>query len=300
MKEQLQSLYGSLLTFGQTITSFFYVLLFSRAWISRGMNKEYKDRNGKPASFIGNGPSLRKILDRKRYLLEDTDIMVVNYFGNTPEFYILKPNYYIILDPLFYDSSYRLKEELTEVSGNSKTKQLWSNFSKVDWDMTVFMPKMARQVVKENINNPHIKFVVFQAGRVLGYDWFQNWMYRHNKGCPCSRNISLPALITLINLGYKTIYMYGIDFSWIRSLEVDPENGLTYMNDRHFYSDTEIRHFSKGYYKLMLGILHEDLHGMDQIEKYAKSRGVRMINRTIGSYVDSFEYENPDTIKVEG
>ena len=298
MKESLKEVYAWLGKLGQTVVSSLYVLFFSCHWISRGMKKEYQDRGGRTATLLGNGPSLRHILNDKPELLEGTDIMVVNYFGNAPEFFKLKPRYYIVLDPIYYNPNYRLKEELTEGSKAAEiNRQLWENLQNVDWEMTMFIPRMARNVVKEGVQNPHVKFVVFQACRVLGFEWFQNWMYRHNKGCPCSRNIALPAMINLINLGYKTIYLYGIDFSWIKNLDVDVNNGLTYMNDRHFYSQEEIRHFGKGYYKRMLGILHEDLHGTDQIAKYALSRGVKMVNRTIGSYVDSFEYENPDNIK---
>ena len=64
----------------------------------------------------------------------------------------------------------------------------------------------------------------------------------------------------------------------------------------HFYSKEEIRYFGKGAYLWWLKVIAEDLEGVEQVAKFAKKRGVSIVNRTKGSFIDSFEYENPDTL----
>ena len=294
--DKLKSIYFGFITLAHTIVSLFLVFIFNKKGIARKLKEMCKDRNGRPATILANGPSLKHILDNKRHLLEDSDVLVLNNFGNQEVFFELRPTYYIVLDPAYYDINFRVDQEINADMSRSAETQLMANLNKVDWPMTLLIPQKALQIFQAHIKNDNIRFAIFQTTRVLGYDGFQNWMYKHNQGVPSSRNVVFPAMINLINMGYKSIYLYGMEFSWLKNMEVDPSNGLIIMNDNHFYSKDEIRHFGKGYYKRMLNVMCEDINATDQIAKYALYRNVKMINRTIGSFVDSFEYENPDTL----
>lgn len=80
-------------------------------------------------------------------------------------------------------------------------------------------------------------------------------------------------------------------------MDIDSRNGMMFFNDRHFYSNTEIRYFGKGGYKWWLEAIVESLNATEQVEKFAKSINAKIINRTKGSFIDAFEYENIDTIE---
>lgn len=38
-------------------------------------------------------------------------------------------------------------------------------------------------------------------------------------------------------LGYESIYLYGVEFSWTKTMDVDPSNGKMFFNDGHFYEN---------------------------------------------------------------
>lgn len=296
MKEYLKLFYFKSIVIFQTIVSILSVVLFNRYGIGRRFKKLKTERKRESVSILANGPSVGEIVTNRKTLLEHTDLLVVNFFGNTNDFFKCKPQFYVLLDPAFFDPNYTskgLKEESREKKLNEKGKLLLENFSKVDWNMTLFVPHIKGLF---NINNPYISIVEFNATRVVGFEKFQNWMYRHNQGLPNSRNVITPAMLLMINLGYKRIYLYGCEFSWTKTMDVDPENGRLFFNDRHFYSKSEIRYFGEGAFHWWLDSISEYLTGVEKIARYATSEGVKIINRTKGSFIDCFEYENPDVV----
>ena len=234
MKEILKGLYFEIITLIQTIVSLLLVLLFSSFKVTEKLRKLKKDRKGRSVSLIAGGPSTKEILTSRSDLLDETDLVVVNFFGNTDDFFKYKPKYYVLLDPSFFDSKFSnkgLNETSTEKSQRVQEKKLLENLGKVDWNMTLFIPHIKDLSF---INNPFISIVEFNTTRVVGFVHFQNWMYRHNQGLPNSRNVITPAMLLMINLGYNKIYLYGCEFSWTKTMDVDPENGRFLFNDRHF------------------------------------------------------------------
>lgn len=302
MKDNLKSIYFSIVKLFKTIVSLFCIILFNRCRTARRIRKERVDRKGRAVSIIANGPSAKDIIQNRKDLLDGTDLLVLNNFGNQDFFYKLKPKYYILLDPIFFDRNFINKglEEKTNRGVWNEGNKLKESFMKVDWDMILLLPSRwtNSNVLKQYANNTHIKVVQYNATKVLGFDRFQNRMYYRGEGIPSSRNVIIPAMIALGIMGYKTIYLYGCEFSWTKTMDVDPQNGKMFFNDGHFYSNDEKRYFGKGAYLWWLKVITEDLESTDQIEKFANKYEIRIINRTKGSFIDSFEYENPDDIEI--
>ena len=297
MKEKLKGVYFWIITLIQTIVSLLLVLFFSRLKVARNLSILKTERKGRIISLIAGGPSTREILTSRCDLLDETDLVVVNFFGNTDEFFKYKPKYYVLLDPSLFDLKFTnkgLKETSTEKRLIVQKMKLQENLEKVDWNMTLFIPHIKNLSF---VSNPFISVIEFNATRVVGFARFQNWMYRHNLGLPNSRNVITPAMLLMVNLGYKDIYLYGCEFSWTKTMDVDPENGRFFFNDRHFYSKSEIRYFDKGAFHWWLDSISEYLTGVEKIANYAVSEGVRIINRTKGSFIDAFDYENIDRIQ---
>lgn len=300
IKEKLKDIYGWFIRLFQTLVSIFSILTFNRCKTSRRLRKEWRERDDKPVSIISNGPSAYEIVNKRGDLLKGTDLLVLNNFGNQEVFFHLKPRYYILLDPAYFSLSFTNKG-LNEKGNDSERKEerkLIENFKKVDWEITLFLPAawVSNEVRKIYTQNANITVILYNATRVLGYDGFQNRMYHRGAGVPSSRNVIIPAMLLMGILGYKKIYLYGCEFSWTKTMDVDPENGKMFFNDRHFYSKEEIRYFGKGAYLWWLKVIAEDLDATEQVAKYAHRYGIRIINRTKGSFIDSFEYENPDKV----
>lgn len=302
MKEALKKVYFGLIKIGLTAVSIFLVFFFNRSRTTRKFKVLKKGSRKKSASVLASGPSAREIVLQREDLLNDSDLIVMNFFANQEAFFRLKPRYYILLDPGLFDHSVTVSSERGSINDYSQERQLKENLAKVDWPMVLFMPdnRIARKSEKSYVTNRSISVVYFNATRVVGFDWFQNHMYHKAQGLPTSRNVIIPAMLLMAIIGYKTIYLYGCEFSWTKTMDVDPDNGMMFFNDRHFYSKDEIRFFGRGGYLWWLKTIVDDLEGTEQVAKYAQHYGVHIVNRTKGSFIDAFEYENPDTIPIMG
>lgn len=301
MKEKLKKIYMWFGRLGDTVVSLFLILAYSHKGVAQKINRLKINIQNQEATILANGPSAREIVNERKELIKGTDLLVVNDFGNTEFFFDLKPKYYILLDPTYFNFSFKhpgLNEKNEDTTRINKLR-LFNNLKEVDWPMQLFVPSGCN--IKTFISlfdaNPNINVISFNATRVLGFDGFQNVMYGHGLGLPTSRNVIIPAMILMVILGYKKVFLYGCEISWTKTMDVDPENGQMFFNDRHFYSKDEIRYFGKGAYLWWLEAISEMLRGVEQVAKFAKSNGVHIVNRTKGSFIDSFDYENPDTIK---
>lgn len=291
MKDLFKKLYYSAGEFGNSFISIISILLFSSFKIARGVSK-LKDDKLNDVHILANGPSLRMILDEHLDFLKSHDCLVVNFFGINPVFFQLKPKYYVLLDPGFFggDVSKELEGRIPILIDILSTK--------VDWDLTLYIPgtKHVLEVARKKLANPNVKIIPFCSTRVIGFKWFRNWAYKHNFGISSSKNVLLPSILLMLNKGYKNVYLYGAEFSWTKTYAVNPENGKIYTDDVHFYDKTRIP-LKKGQFKFDLSCLKESLDATDYLAEYAEYLGIKIINRTMGSFIDAFLYENPTRIK---
>lgn len=290
MRRQLIYFYEELDKLKDTIVSFLTLLLFSSFKTAHIVSK--LKREDKINCFIlGNGPSLKDVFHneiRKQELL-NSDCIVTNRFANSDLFGIVKPKYYLLLDPAFSDKD--------AINKDQTIKSIYENLHLISWKMILFVKNGDDcKEISKRIDNPQISIVKYNATKIVGYNWFQNICYKRNLGIPSSRNVIISALQLMINFGYKVIYLYGADFSWTKTIDVDPQNNRVFLNNTHFYSNNEIIYQDKGWYCSYLKYVAEMLDGLYQIEKYANYMAVKIINRTKGSYIDAFEYENPDNL----
>jgi len=298
MKERMKNMWigaGNVLT---TVMSFTAAMLFSSKKAAREIREMSKHTDVNRKAFVlGNGPSLKEVLETPLLLkeLEDGDVIVTNRFAISEEFPKLKPRYYILMDPFFF------KDE--NIQKDKESLVMFDALNNADWDIVFFIPTSTDLTdVLKYINNPHLRFQRFNGTRIRGPVKFQNRMYRKGLGIPSSRNVIIPAMELMINLGYKNVYLYGAEFSWTKTYDVDPRTNKLFMNDGHFYKTNNIIYqdpvytYEKGYFKWSLEAIAEMLAGTEQVALFAESMGVKMVNRTKGSFIDAFPYENPDTI----
>lgn len=234
-----------------------------------------------PLIIMANGPSLRKNLDEDASLLASSHTMAVNFAANAPEFRWLKPRYYILADPHFFSG----KQE-------PNLLKLMEELSKVDWPMTLLLPKGAK-MPKEVGANSNIRVERFPFHAFESFTPLQHKAFDLGWGMPRPRNVLIPAIMCGIWLGYKQIYLLGTDHSWTQTLSVNSRNQVVSIQP-HFYKEdkAEEARVTAVYENVRL---HEILDSFrvafrsyHTIAAYANARGVEILNSTPGSFIDAF------------
>lgn len=235
---------------------------------------------------MGNGPSLRTLLDSHELEHSGADLLAVNFAANAEEFYTLRPRYYVIADPHFFRSE-----------SDPNVARLIDNLRyRIVWPMTLFVPADALQAVV--IDNPSVQIVPYNCVGIEGWEWLRMFAYGRRLGMPRPRNVLIPSLMIGLWLGYKTIFVAGADHSWTRTLEVNERNEVISVQP-HFYRDNS--HEQARVTSEYKGVrLHEVIHSFYiafrayfDIESYARSIGARIYNITPGSFIDAFERRDP-------
>ncbi len=241
---------------------------------------------GERLIVMGNGPSLKRNIDEDMELLMGSRTMAVNFAANADEFFSLKPDYYIIADPHFFDGR----------SSDPNVERLFDRLnSRVDWNMTLFIPAV-RKASDTGIQDQHIKIEKFNLVGVEGFRFMENMVYGSGRGMPRPRNVLIPAIMVGMAMGYKEIFIIGADHTWTRTLEVDDDNNVVSVQP-HFYKDNEEekQRVTSVYRNVrlhdMLLSMHLAFKSYHTIARYARERGVRIVNATPGSFIDAFQRE---------
>lgn len=251
------------------------VLHSRRATISRHANKD------EAIIIMGNGPSLNDTIAKSYDKLKCVPTLAVNFAANAPQFWDLRPRYYVLADPHFFIAS-----------SDVNVMRLRENLADVKWKMTLFLPFDAKKYGFA-IENPNIKVEYFNFIAAEGFEWFENWAYSSGRGMPRPRNVLIPSIMIAIAMGYGDIYVTGADHSWTKTLSVNEQNEVVSIQP-HFYKEDEKeeKRIKVDYLKYPL---HQIIHSFyvafkayHEIQRYAAFKGVNIYNSTPGSFIDAF------------
>lgn len=237
--------------------------------------------------ILGNGPSLQEV----DLNILDGDLMAVNNFALTEKFEVSKPKYYILNAPEYWiadvDSEYiELRQKLTKAID-----------SKTLWPMSIYLPFGAKNSDfcegLQKIKN--IEVIFYNTTPVEGYSWLTFRIFDAKLGMPRPHNILIPAIMTSLWMGYKKIFIYGADHSWLSEIFVG-ENNNVYLTQKHFY-DTQtakpdvMKKLGKNQRRLheVLEKFYLTFKGYHEIRSYAISRNCQIINYTRNSFIDAFD-----------
>lgn len=244
----------------------------------------YKEQmTGFTAYVLANGPSLKQEIHN---LLKEESFMnspkfVLNFFANTEEFNILKPDYYCLADKGFFIDYSSERYKLSIESINKKTQ----------WKMKLFVPYRYFQYIIKKIENKNIEIVPLSN---LQYEGFESKRYEHYKkgyAVPCYVNVTIMIEYILLNMGCKDIRLYGVDHTFFNNMAVNDNNHVCII-DKHFYGDEyiELKRFDGSYFTISEWLMdkyltfkeHENMRG------YADYLGARIVNCTKGSLIDAY------------
>lgn len=243
-------------------------------------------RHQGPLVILGNGPSLRKNLQEDMARLQRADTLAVNFAANSPEFRKLRPHYYVLADPHFFQ----------KVDSDENVKRLIANLNAVDWPMMLLIPSSARGS-ERLFDNENVEVATFRFTAIEGFEWLENLLFSRRLGMPRPRNVMIPAIMIGMWLGYERIVLLGADHSWLSTLRVNDRNEVVSVQP-HFYKEDEKeeQRIRSEYVSLPLDSVLESMmiafRSYRRIRRFADGRGISIINATPDSMIDAFERGN--------
>jgi len=243
---------------------------------------------------LANGPSIKELKFTDTFK-DKYDFLSVNFSTSSTFFEQIKPQYHIINAPELW------KENVSEYYKEIRLELFNQLKEKVTWPLILFIPfqskkrKFWQEII---IKNSNIKIVFYNPTPVEGLSFINHFLYKINLGMPRPHNIVIPSLIILTNIGYKNIYLLGVDHSWLNEIFVDEKNE-TFVCQKHFYDYDKAKHEPMTKDGTGAKKLHEVLYkfyntfkGYFEIDLYAKRRKTFIYNSTKRSYIDAFDREN--------
>lgn len=235
--------------------------------------------------ILANGPSLTRTVSEHRAFLQDKTLLAVNFFVTSPLFEELRPELYLIADPLFWI----VPEKRERLFGTLREK--------TTWPMTLFVPVRARsnQAWRPLLEgNPNLRLCLYNTTPIEGLQGFCNWTFRHGWGVPRPHNVLIPSIAQGLRMPFRKIYLAGADHSWLPEITVTEDNEVL-MHQKHFYDQGTSKADTVKQENLHSARLHTILYHMYVafksyfvLEAYARSRGKEVVNVTPGSYIDAF------------
>lgn len=244
-------------------------------------------RRDSPLYILGNGPSLRDNIENDLGLLRDNDTLAVNFAANAPEFTLIRPKFYVLADPHFFQRP-----------DDPNVARLLASLNAVTWPMTLFIPVKAR-IASGTVCNSLITLRRFNFIAAEGFTWFENLAFSHRRAMPRPRNVLIPSIMIGIWLGYTEIRLLGADHSWLKTISVDDNNRVVSIQP-HFYKEDsrEQQRIRTAYLSLPLHQVLESFRiafrSYHRIRRFADRQGIRIINSTPGSFIDAFDRATTD------
>ncbi len=251
-------------------------------------------KKNKKSIIIVNGPSLKKDIKKILKKIKEFEFYGVNYFAMTKIFKLIKPNYYVFADPIFWrkDISAEFKKD------NSK---LFKILSKVNWNMHLICPIAGARIISEKLKkNKNITVVPYRSH----FYYFKNEKFNIlalyiGIVTPIFNNVLTVALWHALQRKVPYIELYGADFSLFKELSVDQNTNELKSLYSHFYKNTKAQANTNKKYPNRKKKLHNTLlqisnsfHQMYLLSVVARKLKIKIINYSSHSYLDTFDRPN--------
>lgn len=236
--------------------------------------------------ILANGPSLNDTVAHHADFLSDKTLLVVNFCATSPMFEQLRPQLYLIADPLFW------------IVDEKREKLFGALAEKTTWPMHLFIPARAHVDKKWSeiiAANPNIRTVIYNTTPVEGFRPLTHFVYAHGLGMPRPHNVLIPSIAEALRMPFRKIYLAGADHSWLPEISVTDDNQVL-MHQKHFYDQGKSKAETVSQENLNTARLHTILYHMHVAFKsyfilrdYAQRRNREIINITPGSFIDAFD-----------
>lgn len=245
--------------------------------------------------LIGNGPSLTKSIELYKDKILKYDRLVVNYFALSNLYEVLRPNFYLFVDPAFF--------EIPENQKDSIARLIDAIVSKTKWKMRVCAPEGVEDtpLMKALKANSNIEFIYFYGGEQRTGELSKYEIWDRNLQCPPNRNSLNTGLYLSLFWEYKETYLIGVDMSALEDIRVDQESNELFSIDSHFYNNKQV-YSDKRLFDAKRGrirsdwTLHEYIYSFGlmfenfyELSEYAKYKGLKVYNASEYSWINCVE-----------
>lgn len=275
--------------------SFIKVMLLARD--AKGLNSITFLKNKDQAIVLGNGPSLKKDIDKIAEVADEYDFICVNNFATSPYYTKLMPVSYVFLDGYFF-SQYAHPDWI---------KQREITFDRINkdtnWKMQIFVPMSAdKSILTANINNPNVEIIKFKVRAYFSSD-ISRVLKRYKTGYfgPFQCNVLIYALYLAVWKKYQKIEIFGADMNFHNNLVVDQYNNDTYFIFQHFDHEPYKERCMKNPLRIepfkMAEIMQttaDTFMSHDIIHEFARVNGVKIINKSSFSMIDAYSRKEED------
>lgn len=285
----------------QTLRYFGEMLLYENFFNILKSVDNSADTSKRGIVIMGNGPSLKSFLTlcmQQRDALKYYDFFAVNFFASSPEFEYICPKYYVVSDIMFFH----------DTPERDRVKKMYYDLNrKVTWPMFLFV---SYQFAKNSnltsiITNPNITILPFHSCRFIGATWLRNFLFARGLGNGEYGTVVQNAEYISIQMGFKKIFMTGVDHTFFNDICVDNKNRLCFRNE-HYY-DNKINEITpivcnwsgKAVQYTIERYLWEKyliFHGHSIMRDYAHYRGGEIYNITPNSMIDSLPRCSPESL----
>lgn len=252
--------------------------------------------HGRKLHVLANGPSLGKFLDNidtDPLVDEFCDFAAVNDFITDERCLRIKPKYYVLSDPMFlYKTNLYTERGLRVMNAMA---------DKVDWDMILFVRFDTKnsEFLPILSKNNHIKIEHYHSYHFPLFCKMvkvRRWLYKHGMGNGEYSTVALNALYAGITMGYKQIYLQGVDHTFFDGLMVNDDNIPCYVYKHSFDTSEVVKpmlwHYdeSRKYKNLPYFLLemYSIFEGHWVMADYANYVGAKILNCTEGSLIDAY------------
>lgn len=277
-----------LVFFDSVYKSLRFLYHYLKRWIKYGRceypYKPSSDNNS--VRILATGPSLTKEIEdlRIKGLLYHDPLFVMNFFATTDLFVELKPTRYCLADPVYFK-----KETINDEKFNNLFRRIEES---VSWDMRLYVPNVSIKIARRIFKNPRITLIPISTLHFEGFESKRNLFYKRGIATPSFVNVLIMIEYICLNEGFKKIYLYGADHTFLNNLIVDDDNVLR-VEDTHFYGSEKVYaavhkdgtpwSVSEFVYDKYLTFVEHEV-----MRKYADYLGVEIINCTKCSWIDAY------------
>lgn len=245
---------------------------------------------GSKLLILATAPCVKNYFEKEsvREQFKEYDIACINYmlYYSKEEVFQMKPKYFVLLDPCFYQEYAASANEPPIPS----YKELAKILEEIDWDCYIITTVFA----DFNVTNPHIHYIRLSCFSTT----YKNWklpLFKANYINLGYYNVIQGALFFAIVFGYENVAMLGCPYKPLNVRMV--EEGLHVVEHMHYY-DTSAYEYT---------IPYEELHAREKgfwecsyrravlshkclwdLKKLADSQGCRILNYSEGSIIDAF------------
>ena len=280
-----------------TLLSLVRIIFFTK-WF--GLLK-HKTSN-KSCLILGNGPSLPKSIEKYKSKELNFDLFCVNNFAYTFQYEELKPKYYVLQAPQYFNENC----ELSKFYIDQRNMLFEAIEKKTNWKIYFIVPiraKKSSSFRKLLTNNKNLSPLYFNDIAIEGFPIFKTFFFSKKLGLPRPHNVLIPAIMNAINIGFKNVYLVGADHSWLGEVSVNGINEAL-VHQKHFYDEQSSKPEKMQDYISRPRKLHEIIHkfyltfkGYWEIKAFAEKQGAKIYNLSEKSMIDAFDRIEIETIK---